>query len=126
MEIDNDLKDRLTELAISARNKLNIQFDGDGVKYLEGFIERIKSQFSKEDSEGIINTCGAFLGQSIIENYGGTWIYDQNNNVAIAFDENNYIYPISKVRKQFENGLEDSIYSMYSIIPHLFKLKNNR
>lgn len=123
MDQNENLAIQLIELANTAKEKLHIEFNEEGVKYLEGFIERIKSQFSKEDSDGIINTCGAFLGQCIINNYGGKWMYDENNRIAIAFDNNNLIYPISKTRKQFENGLEDSIYSMYSTIPHVFKLK---
>lgn len=122
MDENQNLAKQLTELALTAKNKLNIEFNDDGVKYLEGFIERVKSQFSKEDSDGIINTCGAFLGQCIIENYGGKWMYDENNQIVVSFGEKNNVYPISKTRKQFENGLDDSIYSMYSIIPLVFKL----
>lgn len=122
MDENQNLAKQLTELALTAKNKLNIEFNDDGVKYLEGFIERVKSQFSKEDSDGIINTCGAFFGQCIIENYGGKWMYDENNQIVVSFGEKNNVYPISKTRKQFENGLDDSIYSMYSIIPLVFKL----
>lgn len=122
MDENQNLAKQLTELALTAKNKLNIEFNDDGVKYLEGFIERVKSQFPKEDSDGIINTCGAFLGQCIIENYGGKWMYDENNQIVVSFGEKNNVYPISKTRKQFENGLDDSIYSMYSIIPLVFKL----
>lgn len=121
MDENQHLANQLTELALTAKNQLNIEFNDEGVKYMEGFIERVKSQFSKDDSDGIINTCGAFLGQCIIENFGGKWVYDENNHIAVAFSENNLVYPISKTRKQFENGLDDSIYSMYSIIPLVFK-----
>lgn len=113
----------LTDLADKLKMALEIKFDSDGVKFLEGFIERNKTQIAKDEWLGLINSCGAFLGQCIIENYGGEWIREENGQIAIAFDDKNKIYPFSKVSKQFENGLEDSIHSMYSIIPTVFKLK---
>jgi hypothetical protein len=113
----------LTELANEVKTSLGINFDEKGVKYLEGFIERTKSQIAKEEWGGLINSCGAFLGQSIIEQYGGEWSTEENGQISISFDENNKVFPFSKVSKQFDNGLEDSIYSFYSIIPKIFKLK---
>jgi len=113
----------LTELANEVKTSLGINFDEKGVKYLEGFIERTKSQIAKEEWSGLISSCGAFLGQSIIEQYGGEWSTQENGQISISFDENNKVFPFSKVSKQFDNGLEDSIYSFYSIIPKIFKLK---
>lgn len=113
----------LTELAKEVKTSLGIKFDKKGVKYLEGFIERTKSQIDKDEWSGLITSCGAFLGQSIIEEYGGEWSTEENGQISISFDENNKVFPFSKVSKQFDNGLEDSIFSFYSIIPNIFKLK---
>lgn len=112
----------LTDLAETVKTELKLKYDTDSVKYLEGFIERQKTRFSEDKSKGLINSCGAFLGQCIIENYGGKWVRDDNGQVAISFDSQNMVYPFAKVSKQFENGLEDSVYSMYTIIPTVFKL----
>lgn len=114
----------LTDLADKVKESFNIKFDNEGVKFIEGFIERNKTQIAKEEWVGLINSCGAFLGQSVIENYGGRWVRDENGQVAVAFDEKNKVYPFSKVTKQFDNGLEDSIHSMFSIIPTVFKLQS--
>lgn len=113
----------LTDLAGKLKAELKIEYDSNGVKFLEGFIERNKGQFAKDQWYGLINSCGAFLGQCIIENYGGQWEREENGHIAIAFDDKNKAYPFSKVSKQFDNGLEDSIHSMYIIIPTVFKLK---
>ena len=113
----------LTELAHKLKTVLEIKYDGDGVKFLEGFIERNKSVIAEEEWNGLINSCGAFLGQCIIENYGGQWLEEPDGNVTIAFDDDNKVYPFSKVMKQFENGLEDSIHSMFTIIPIVYSLQ---
>ncbi len=112
----------LTNLAEKVKTELDLMYDAGSVQYLEQFIERQKTRFSEEESKGLINSCGAFLGQCIIENYGGKWVFDENGQVAISFDTKNMVYPFAKVSKQFANGLEDSIYSMYTIIPTVFKL----
>jgi len=117
----------LKNLAESVRTQLKLKYDADSVKFIEGFIERNKSSFDKEESKGLINSLGSFLGQCIIENYGGQWQIDEDNgSVAIMFDENNKAYPFAKVSKQFNNGLEDSIYSFYTVIPTVFKLDKKK
>jgi hypothetical protein len=117
----------LDDLAESVRSKLNLKYDAGSVKFIEGFIERNKGHFEKEEYQGLINSLGSFLGKCIIENYGGRWdLNSENGSVAIAFDDNNKAYPFAKVRKQFENGLVDSIYSFYSVIPTVFKLDKKK
>ena len=113
----------LETLAETVRKQLNLKYDADSVKFIEGFIERNKGNFEKEEGKGLINSLGSFLGQCIIENYGGQWQLDNETGfVAVAFDDKNKAYPFAKVSKQFENGLEDSVYSFYTVIPSIFKI----
>src|SRR6202012_1067105 len=95
---------------------LDLKYDAISVKFLEGFIERVKIQMPKNEWEGLINSCSAFLGECIIKNYGGHW-EKKDNALMVVFDDRNSANPYAKVSKQFENGLEDSIYSFYSVIP---------
>lgn len=118
---------KLENLAETVRQQLNLEYNGDSVKFIEGFIERNKSNLSKEEINGLINSLGSFLGQCIIKNYGGHWQADEDNGtVAVVFDDNNKAYPFAKVSKQFENGLEDSVYSFYSLIPAVFRLDKKK
>ena len=117
----------LENLAESVKKPLNLKYDADSVKFIEGFIERNKGNFEKEESKGLINSLGSFLGQCIIENYGGQWQLDnETGSVAVAFDDKNKAYPFAKVSKQFENGLEDSVYSFYNVIPSVFKIEKKK
>ena len=117
----------LEKLAESVRQQLNLKYDKNSVKFIEGFIERNKASFDSEENKGLINSLGSFLGQCIIENYGGQWQLDsETGTIAIAFDDKNKAFPFAKVSKQFDNGLEDSVYSFYTIIPTIFKLKKNK
>ncbi|MBS1639787.1 MAG: hypothetical protein JST94_02105 [Bacteroidetes bacterium] len=113
----------LENLAELVKTELSLKYDTDSVKFIEGFIERNKNSFDKEQSQGLINSLGSFLGQCIIENYGGQWQTDNETGwIAVVFDNNNKAYPFAKVSKQFDNGLEDSVYSFYTGIPTVFKL----
>ena len=112
----------LESLAETVRTQLDLKYDTNSVKFIEGFIERNKGSFDEEESRGLINSLGSFLGQCIIENYGGQWQMDNDTGmVAVAFDNNNKAFPFTKVSKQFDNGLEDSVYSFYLAIPTIFK-----
>ena len=117
----------LENLAESVKKQLNLKYDANSVKFIEGFIERNKGNFEKEESKGLINSLGSFLGQCIIENYGGQWQLDnETGSVAVVFDDKNKAYPFAKVSKQFENGLEDSVYSFYTVIPSIFKIEKKK
>ena len=112
--------EELNALAESVKQKLNLDYDAESVKFTEEFIERIKTQFAPEEWQGLINSLGAFVGRCIIVNYGGSWQHDDKSGICIAFDERNKVFPFNKVTKQFQNGLEDSIYSFYTIIPTIY------
>jgi hypothetical protein len=114
----------LVQLAETVRTELKLGYDIESVKYLEEFIERQKERFSAEEAKGLINSCGAFLGQCVIVNYGGQWTRDAGGAIAVAFDAKNMVYPFAKVSKQFANGLEDSVYSFYTVIPVAFRLND--
>jgi len=117
----------LEQLAESVRAQLNLKYDGASVKFVEGFIERNKSHFENEENQGLINSLGSFLGQCIIKNYGGQWQRDNETGaIVVAFDDNNKAFPFAKVSKQFDNGLEDSIHSFYTVIPTVFKIKKKK
>lgn len=112
------------DLAEKVKSQLNLDYDTKSVKFIEEFIERQKNNFDNEQREGLVNSIGSFIGQCIIRNYGGHWQVDQETQaICVALDDKNKIFPFAKTSKQFENGLEDSGYSFYTIIPTVFKIQ---
>lgn len=115
----------LEALAEKVKNELKLDYDAKSVKFIEGFIERQRKNFSREEHYGLVNTIGSFIGQCIIKNYGGYWQFDETEKtVCVALDEKNKIFPFAKTAKQFANGLGDSVYSFYSVIPFVFKINS--
>src|SRR5438874_87823 len=45
---------------------VQLTFDSDSVKWLDGYIERVRSGMDKSQIHGLSNTVGAFLGECII------------------------------------------------------------
>lgn len=112
-------------LAEQVKNQLGLDYDTESVKFIEGFIERQRNSFDNEQRKGLVNSIGSFVGQCVIRNYGGHWQVDQETEaICVAFDDKNKIFPIAKAAKQFENGLEDSVYSFYTCIPRVFKIES--
>ena len=114
----------LEDLAEKVKSQLNLDYDTNSVKFVEEFIERQRNNFDSEQRKGLVNSIGSFVGQCIIKNYGGHWQLDQDTQtVCVALDDKNKIFPFAKTAKQFENGLEDSVYSFYTVIPAVFKIE---
>ncbi len=99
---------------------VQLTFDSDSVKWLDGYIERVRSGMDESQIHGLSNTVGAFLGECIISNYGGSWRQSEDGNWGVFFDDKNVVFPFAKAYKQLANGKEDSIFGMYNIIPVLF------
>ena len=99
---------------------VELKYDEASIEWLDGYINRIRTQLKKEAYLGLATALGAYLGETIIKTYGGGWAYfEQTNQWGIRFDDGNGAFPISKVYKQLEDGEFDSILSFYSIIPKI-------
>lgn len=124
MELDQEVVQEIKELAENVRVTMKLSYDLESVQYLEGFIERTKAHIKSKDESGVgfVDSIASFFGECIIANYGGRWtVDDTTGNYAIEFDDKSKVFPASKVQKQFDNGLEDSISSMFTMIPIIFK-----
>lgn len=101
-------------------------FDEPSVRWLEGYIERQRAREPAPDFIRKLSTVlGCYLGECIIQTYGGHWSDDEQYGLCVAFDERNAAFPLAKVQKQLENGTDagDGIYGFFTSIPVLFGLQ---
>lgn len=92
---------------------IELKFDHQSLVILENYITQINGHVDALQMQQILVVIGCFLGETFIQNFGGSWdLWEEN--WMIRFDENNYVSPISKVFKFFENGQEDSFASMFN------------
>jgi len=123
MELNERIeKDFQIAIELFARfENIHLTFSEESVATLDRFINEKRDVFDDDTINRMTATFGSFLGETIRRNYGGSWD-DINGELGIRFDEKNAIFPYAKLRKQFENGAEDSILSFYQVIPIVFRL----
>lgn len=109
----------LVTKTFAQNNGVDLSFDEDSVKWLDGYIERNGKNWDEQTKERLSGVLGSFLGECIRLNFGGEWKMTEYG-LGIVFDDGNAAYPFNKIRKQIDNGEEDSIASFYSTIPLVF------
>jgi hypothetical protein len=99
---------------------VELKYDEPSIEWLDGYINRIRTQVNKESYLGLATALGAYVGETIIATYGGTWAYFEGvNQWGIRFDDGNGAFPISKIYKQLEDGEFDSVLSFFTMLPKL-------
>ncbi len=115
-ELENIRKNAdLVIKVIGENNGVNLAFDADSVEWLDGFIERQRENADEEKIQKLSSVLGSFLGECIINNFGGRWEQTEYG-LAVTFDDGNAAFPFNKIEKQFRNGSDDSIFSFYQTI----------
>lgn len=125
MAKDMSMEDRIranAELVVAvARSQLGeaIGYDEDGVRWLDGFVQRRHEQGDPAERARLVSTLGSYLGECIIRSFGGEWA-EIEGTWCIRFDDRNAAYPFAKVAKQLERGAEESVLGLFAAIPMLF------
>lgn len=97
---------------------LDFGIDRASLVWVEGFVERLRADDQVEvDLDGrLVAVIGSFLGECVVVNAPGRWTWQDEYGWAVQVRES-HVFPFTKARKQFENGLAggDSIVSFYDI-----------
>jgi hypothetical protein len=90
-------------------------YNTESVKWLDEYIEHIRqNQWTEEEFNQLVSNLGSYLGEAIINSFGGAWTVDQRG-WAIRWDDFNLVYPFIKVARHLNHGQTDSIYSFYAV-----------
>jgi hypothetical protein len=99
---------------------VDLNYDEASIEWLDGYINRIRTQLKSDSYPGLASALGAYVGEAVIRTYGGEWAYFENvQQWGIRFEDGNGAFPISKIYKQLEDGEFDSILSFFTIIPKI-------
>jgi len=123
MEEDIRANAELVVQQIRQLSGMDFGYTHESVKWLEGYIERLREAGQFENAEPktkLISVFGSFLGECVIRCYGGAWKLHEPGVWGVAFNEDNIAFPFAKVAKQIDNGLEDGIASFFKLIPTIF------
>jgi hypothetical protein len=110
--------DQLRIAAESVRQQLQLRaYDRDAVRQLAGYIEEQRPQLTPSTRQGVIIALGAFLGECLVEGFGGQWASGPDGTTGIGLHENWFFNPFFRVAQQLEHGLAESVEVFYESVP---------
>ena len=98
-------------------------YKSEDIKDMEDILEILHSDYknkklTEQNAERIAVSLGIYLGQVMLNNslseYGYTWTINENEP-CLAKNDDNEMFPITKVWKRIINGSEDSVKSFYDV-----------
>lgn len=110
-------------VVVTAEEQLDeeVGYDESGVQWLDGYIQRQHEPGDPKIRRGLVSTLGSYLGECIIQSFGGEWA-NLDGTWGVRFDDRNAAFPFAKVAKHLENGASDSVLSFFTAIPLLFSM----
>ena len=93
--------------------------DERSLAWVDGFIARQREGWlTAGDAAEMAGIPGAFAGEVVIAQHGGTWVQDEAG-IAVEIDEGLRVFPMTTVRKQIEGGEGHSVLGWYRTIDDL-------
>ncbi|MEZ5307176.1 MAG: hypothetical protein R2684_08540 [Pyrinomonadaceae bacterium] len=102
---------------------VEVGYDLAGVKWLDGYTQRQFENDKTENVDGLVSTLGSYLGECIVQTYGGTWAHS-DYGWCVEFSNGNAVFPFAKIEKHLRNGSDDSVLSLFETIPLVFGMES--
>jgi hypothetical protein len=90
-----------------------VAYDHEGVRWLDGYIDRLRSSATEDVKAKLPNTLGSYLGECIRRTYGGRWIQHPEYGWSVWFNDDFSVFPFNKVQKQLANSEGDSVLGLF-------------
>jgi len=98
---------------------VTLSYDEESVEWLDDHIEELREKnYPQDDINMLINVLGSFYGECIRQQYGGEWT-DYRGAYMVRLENGQLVSPFSKVMKQFESGVSQSVKLYFDTIPQL-------
>ncbi|KRB93889.1 hypothetical protein ASE26_27380 [Duganella sp. Root198D2] len=98
---------------------VEVAYDLDGVRWLDGFIDRQRGEATDEVKRQLATTLGSYLGECIRHTYGGEWIQDPEYGWSVRINGGFSVFPFNKVQKQLADDEGESVLSLFTTIEPL-------
>ncbi|WP_375437866.1 hypothetical protein [uncultured Hymenobacter sp.] len=108
----------LRAAADAVRQQLQAKaYDAIAVRQLADFIETQRNTLSAADRQGVTTALGCFLGQCLVETYGGTWAQGPDNTTGVGINQFHFFNPFFRIAEQFNKGLPESVDIFFGRVP---------
>ena len=103
--------------------KINLDFSEDSIKNVELILDKLNKSLYKAPSKEIIMSFAkqfaGYIGQIIINKWGGEWIdesnYEIENGPGLKVKDQ-HLFLLSKVYRRITRGSEENVYHFYETI----------
>jgi hypothetical protein len=118
----NNLEDRITANAELVRRvalenmNIEVSYDLDGVRWLDGFIDKQRIEATEEVKRKLSTTLGSYLGECIRQTYGGDWVQDAEFGLSVRLKGGLSVFPFNKVQKQLAADEGDSVLGLFTAL----------
>ncbi|WP_139924481.1 hypothetical protein [Hymenobacter sp. DG01] len=117
----------LVAAAEAVRQQLHVnQFDAAAVQLLAEFIEGQRPTLKETDRQGVITALGCFLGQCLVETYGGTWAQGPDGTTGVGINQTSFFNPFYRVSEQLAKGETQSVAAFFAGVPERLAAKPGR
>jgi len=108
----------LRAAAEAVRQQLRVPaFDTAGVQVLDTFIEGQRDTLSAAEKEGVVTALGCFLGECLVQTYGGTWAQGPDGTTGVGINQSSFFNPFYRVAEQLEKGAAESVVAFLAGVP---------
>lgn len=108
----------LRAAAEAVRQQLQVNaFDAAAVQRLAEFIEGQRATVTEADKQGVVTALGCFLGQCLVETYGGTWAQGPDGTSGVGINRSHFFNPFYRVAQQLSKGLPESVAKFFAELP---------
>ena len=88
-----------------------VAIDRSGVAWVDGLIERNRSEWDEQDRKRLTRLLGSFVGEAMIAEFGGRWIWGHGLGVDIG--EQFVAFPLARVGEWIDGGEGDSVLGFF-------------
>ncbi|ALW83758.1 hypothetical protein AUC43_00735 [Hymenobacter sedentarius] len=114
--------DSLLVAAEQVRQQLKLKaFDAEGVAHLANFIQAQRGLLGPAERPGFIMALGCFLGQSLVQMYGGEWGTGRDGSTGIGLANRFFFNPFHLVDAQLNEGESASVAAFFASVPGRLK-----
>ncbi|MBT9393404.1 hypothetical protein KLP40_09535 [Hymenobacter sp. NST-14] len=117
----------LRQAAEAVRQQLQVNhFDAAAVLRLDEFIEGQRPIIKEAERQGVITALGCFLGQCLVDTYGGTWAQGPDGTTGVGINQTSFFNPFYRVSEQLTKGPAQSVTAFFAGIPERLAAQPSR
>ncbi len=88
---------------LSEKEQVQLDYSTESISWLDNYIDEHRADLNDGDKLLLQEKFGAFLGESILRNFGGRWVRNSDNHWMIAFGETVKASPFELIAQHLDH-----------------------